>query len=168
MHGLAAPGGERLIQGCVLEGMLLGPTGGSLNLPYGDKVDWTKFEGQTVRFKKRFGRGINVLLTPPSAIGPCDPALVATALPRALGQRADNDSVREKNNKKGSRTSNGPSSSCRRIATLSQRMFSYWSSSAGTKKPTQRLRVPPACHARNSIERISVGCVKASWCNSIS
>ena len=95
------PGGERLIQGCVLEGMLLGPTGGSLSLPYRDQVDWTKFEGQMVRFKKRYGRGIDVLLVPPSAIGPCDAALVAAALPRALAQRADHESVHEKNYEKG-------------------------------------------------------------------
>lgn len=94
------PGGERLVQGCVLEGMLLGPAGGSLSLPYRDQVDWTKFEGQMVRFKKRYGRGIDVLLVPPSAIGPCEAALVAAALPRALAQRADNESVREKNYEK--------------------------------------------------------------------
>ena len=90
------PGFEKVSQVCVLEGFLIGSPTGYMRLKYLDKVDWTKFEGKTVRYKWRFGRGVDVLLVPPSVVAPCDPALVAAALPRALAQRAENEFVLEK------------------------------------------------------------------------
>lgn len=81
------------MQGCVVEGFLLHSPTSYSPLTYLDKVDWSKFEGRTVRYKRRVARAYDQLVTPPSAVGPCDPALVAVALPRALAQRAENELV---------------------------------------------------------------------------
>jgi hypothetical protein len=87
------PDREDFFQGCVIDGFILSSPTSYGPLEYRDKVDWSKFEGRTVRYKRRIGRNTSVLVVPPSAVGPCDPALVAAALPRALAQRAENEFV---------------------------------------------------------------------------
>ncbi|MDR3465361.1 MAG: hypothetical protein P4M07_05405 [Xanthobacteraceae bacterium] len=85
-------------EACVMENMLLGPNSYS-DLPFPDQVDWSKFEGQIVRFKVH-----NVpparLVTPPVVLGPCDPVLVAASLPRALAQRSEYEFLFQKDQAK--------------------------------------------------------------------
>lgn len=97
----SVPSIERISKVCVLEGFLIGSPTGYTGLKYVEQVDWSKFEGKTVQYRWRFGRGMDLLLVAPWVVGVCDPGLVAAALPRALAQRAEIEFIFKNEHAKG-------------------------------------------------------------------